>query len=160
MDYIKSFEAYVDDDFPHRQQTKQYNCGAASLRILLDFLKFPENITMDYIEEISGLNEVVGCTDVNMAQALKYLNLNNKRIVNKPLETSMDLLTESLLNEKKIILRTLTKGIKHWIIVYKYLPESKEFYCSDPWLGKLSYTTEELIGIWKPRNFDCFIITP
>ena len=154
--FFKRKDMKDDKTFPHRSQSKGYNCGPTSIRIIADFLKYPESITDEYIEKISGTNTQYGCTDVNMARGLNTLGIKNKRIVNDTEEVSMTNLKQSLKNGFNVVLRTLTKGIKHWIVVYKF--DKNLFYCSDPWLGKITYTYDQIVDIWKPRDFDAFII--
>ena len=157
MNYLlshKTFENYTD--FPNLRQTKEYNCGPTALLIILNFLKYPSNISESYLEDITGTNNISGCTDVNMKKGLDTLGVPYKRILNQPTEKSISDLTEALNNNYPVILRTLTKEIKHWIVVYGL--HNNIFYCSDPWLGKITYTLEQIIDIWKPRQFDAFIV--
>ncbi len=158
MKHIHLFEEYLDnmDDFPHIYQHKGYVCGTTSIKMILKYLKYPDNISLDYLEKITGTNDQVGCTDVFMAKGLDTLGVKYKRIVGLDKEKSFEELNASLLSNKKIILRTLTSGIKHWIVVYKY--DNGTYFCADPWQGKIRYTENDIISIWKPRNYDAFII--
>lgn len=53
-------------------------------------------------------------------------------------------------------MRTLTQGIKHWVVIYG--KTHNQFLVADPWLGKIKYNVEQIISIWKPRDFDGFIV--
>ncbi len=146
-------------NFPNRKQDKWYTCGPTSIRVILDYLKYPDSITTEYIEKVSGTNTEFGCTHENMKKGLDCLGVLHERVVNNTKEVSMNTLINALNKNQKIILRTLTKGVKHWIVVYHYNIDNNTFLCSDSWLGKITYTPQEIVNIWEPRDFDAFIIT-
>jgi len=148
---------FLEHSFPHIYQHKAYNCGPTSIRIVLNHLGFPKTIDLEYLEEITGTNDITGCTDVNMKKGLDELGIKYIRIVDLPKEESFKILDTELNNQNLIILRTLTKGIKHWIVVYNL--QNGIYKCSDPWLGKLQYSYDEINSIWEPRNYDAFIVS-
>ena len=150
-------QKFFEHNFPHTYQNKAYNCGPTSIRIVLDYLGYPQSLDLEYLEEISGTNDVWGCTDVNMKKGLDELGIKYYRIVDLSKEESFTILNNELINNNLIILRTLTKKIKHWIVVYKLIDDI--YYCSDPWLGKIKYSFDEINSIWEPRNYDAFIVS-
>ena len=55
------------------------------------------------------------------------------------------------------IVRTITHGIPHWIIVSNYT--DKDSWCIKcPSVGDFIYTTEELDKVWRQRNYELFEI--
>jgi GNAT superfamily N-acetyltransferase len=154
MKKLQSFESY-NPDFPHRFQSKGYTCGPTAMKILLDFIKYPE-VSVDYLEKVSGTDDVLGCTDVGMSKMLDHLGIKYDRIVDETEQNSFDKLDQHLKNDK-VILRTLTKGVKHWIVVYDKI--GNVYKCSDPWLGLISYDKDHINYIWAPRKYDAFLVT-
>ena len=73
---------------------------------------------------------------------------------------SFDLLKQVIENEHVPILRTITRGVPHWIIVkgFNFVYPDK-YTILDPWLGEIEYTEKELDDIWKPRQYQFFELT-
>lgn len=153
MKNLQSYESY-NPDFPHRFQTKGYTCGPTAMKILLDFINYPE-VSVDYLEKVSGTDGVLGCTDVGMSKMLDHLGIKYNRIVDGNTQDSFNKLDDHL-KKDKVILRTLTKGVKHWIVVYDKI--GNIYKCSDPWLGLISYNEDQINSIWSPRKYDAFLV--
>ena len=68
----------------------------------------------------------------------------------------MNLLNKTVEEGNVFIMRTLTKGVKHWIVIYG--KKDNVFLVADPWLGKIKYDTKQIINIWEPRDFDGFVV--
>ena len=133
----------------HLYQTDGYNCGATCIKMLTDHYSM-ESPSIEEIAKICETDETGAC-DLRMKKGLEHVGLQYEGG-----EGNIEQLKGDLSSGYKIILRTLTKGIKHWIVVYDYVDNM--FVCNDPWLGRIKYTGDELIKIWKPRNFYYFKI--
>lgn len=139
-------------------QTKWYNCGPTALFMILNALNI-KSYDIDSIEELSGTNDITGCTDENVRTFLSNLNdekITYKRIVDKSKVESFRFINNALYNGYFVLLRTFTHGIKHWVVLSEFNDDIYLTY--DPWLGVIEYTNEDIDQIWKERNYDCFII--
>jgi predicted double-glycine peptidase len=67
-----------------------------------------------------------------------------------------DLLKKVIDSDNIPIVRTITQGVPHWIIVNGY--DDKKYSILDPWLGQIEYTQEQLDRIWSPRQYQFFEI--
>jgi predicted double-glycine peptidase len=145
----------INDKFPHLPQTTGINCGPTSLKILLNYYRSSVSPTIDELTEIMETDYEFGTTDIRMKKGLVHCGLNHKQIVTDD-TNALPLLKNYVKNDRKILLRTLTRGVKHWVVVYDY--QNDKFLVSDPWLGKIKYNEEQIYSIWKPRNFDGFVV--
>lgn len=145
----------IKDTFPYLQQTTGINCGPTSLKILLNYYKELDRLSINELTDIMEVDMDFGTTDIRMKKGLDYCNLNYKQIVTNN-NDALNLLKNYLKNDRKILLRTLTQGIKHWVVVYDYKDDL--FWVADPWLGKIKYNEKQIYSIWEPRNFDGFIV--
>lgn len=139
----------------HSFQNAGHTCGPTCVKMVADFLGVDYG-NLDHIIELCGCNTTTGTIDTGIKKALDGLGIPNiqNKITNP--ELAMDFLNNILDKKDIFILRTLTKGIKHWIIVYG--KSGDNYLVADPWLGKIEYNYEEIMRIWKPRNFDGFAI--
>jgi predicted double-glycine peptidase len=140
---------------PHVYQPDGYSCGPTCLKMILESNHI-NKITIEDIKNIVGTNNIKGTTLEEMIVGLKHLNIDYEypKLPNE--EVAINYLNESLKQGNPIILRTLTMGVKHWVIVDGF--DGKTYTIKDPWLGNVEYNKVELINIWKPRNFDCLKI--
>ena len=145
----------LNDKFPHSKQTTGINCGPTSLKMLLNYYDVNINPPIDELTEIMEVDIEAGTTDVRMAKGLDYCEINHKQIKVDDNE-SLTFLKNYIKNDRKILLRTLTRGAKHWVVVYDYKDDL--FLVVDPWLGKIKYNEKQIYNIWKPRNFDGFVV--
>jgi len=141
------------DNF-HRFQENDYVCGTTCVQMVSDYLNIPYKDFQELIE-LCQTTSLSGTTDIGIKNALDKLNINYKQnILNK--DESIQMLNSELSKNNLFIMRTLTKGIKHWIIIYG--KEGNQYLVADPWLGLIKYSLRDLLNIWQPRNFDGFTI--
>lgn len=143
------------DDF-HSFQEQGHTCGPTCIKMVSDFL----NVKYDHFDQIidlCGCNTTTGTIDTGIKNALDNLGINNQQNkVTSDSESAMKFLDDLLEKGDIFIMRTLTRGIKHWIIVYG--KKDNNYFIADPWLGKINYNEKEIIKIWEPRDFDGFVI--
>jgi hypothetical protein len=139
----------------HLFQEKGHTCGPTCVEMVSKFLNVDYG-DVDDISELCGCNTTTGTIDVGMKNALSKLGISNKQNIHTSnTKEAMSYLNDIFKTGNKVfIMRTLTRGIKHWIIVYG--KKGNTFLVADPWLGKITYSTKEIVDIWKPRNFDGF----
>ncbi len=145
----------IKDKFPYLSQSTGINCGPTSLKMLLDYYKVSHNPSVNHLTEVMEVDHEAGTTDVRMKKGLVYTNMKHQQIKVSDGE-AINFLKNYIKNDRKVLLRTLTKGIKHWVVVYDYKDDL--FLVADPWLGKIKYNEKEIYSIWEPRNFDGFIV--
>lgn len=145
----------IKDTFPHTYQTTCLNCGATSLKILLMYYGSYSHLSIDELSDVMEIDAEFGTTDVRMKIGLNRVNLTYEQI--KVDDSNAILYLKNYIkNDRKVLLRTLINGIKHWVVVYDY--NDGMFSISDPAFGKYKYSESEVYDIWKPRNFDGFIV--
>jgi hypothetical protein len=149
MKYMQTFES-----FTHRFQEKGYTCGPTAVKMVLDWLGYAD-VSVDYLEKVSKTDDVVGCTDKSMSLMLDTLGVKYKRHVGDR-TSSWSALEHATAVDNKVVVRTLTRGIKHWIVVYG--KTNGKYEVADPWLGMIEYDSAQLELIWQPRDWDCFVI--
>jgi hypothetical protein len=138
----------------HSFQKAGHTCGPTCVKMVADFFGADYN-DIDEIIELCGCNTTTGTIDSGIKNALDSLGLRNERNPNMgDLEESMSFLNNLLDRNEIFVMRTLTKGVKHWIVVYG--KKGKNYLIADPWLGKIQYSEDQLIDIWYPRDFDGF----
>ena len=140
----------------HIYQNSPYNCGPTCVHMVADYLGVKHNGIKD-LEKLCNCTTTTGTIDTGIKNALENLGIRHEQNTkNVEPESAMQYLNDSLVDGNVFIMRTLTKGIKHWIIVYKY--DGERYYIADPWLGKITYSPQEIVDIWQPRNFDGFVV--
>lgn len=152
--YERDPESWMRESFTHRFQEKSYTCGPTAVKMVLDWLGYAD-VPVDYLERVSKTDDIVGCTDKSMSLMLDTLGVKYKRHVGEH-ATSWDALRSALRDGRKVVVRTLTRGIKHWIVVHG--ESNGVFEVADPWLGSIRYDSAQLEQIWQPREWDCFVI--
>lgn len=140
----------------HSFQMAGHTCGPTCIKMVADYLGVGYS-HIDEIIELCGCNTKTGTIDTGIKNALDSLGVKNQQnLFHKDDSSAMDFL-DSLLGDGDIfIMRTLTRGIKHWIIVYG--KRGNEYLIADPWLGKITYGAPEILQIWSPREFDGFVV--
>lgn len=132
-------------------------CGPACLKMAhssIFGLQDTTQITIEDIAEMCGTDWVVGTPPDRMESGLKSLNLEYVIHVNE--DNPFDGLQKIIDGHSIPILRTLTRGMPHWIIVASYVDDL--YNVLDPWLGRIQYTRQELTEIWEVRDFFYFEI--
>lgn len=158
----------------HYFQPTGNSCGPTCLYMALEYVlnqpnDLPFSIQSKYsiedIAEMCGTDWVVGTPPDKMEKGLKALNLNYIEYQSSP--RPYDLIFDVIRSENVAIIRTITRGIPHWIIVNEATMLIKEdkyefttFDVLDPWLGEIKYTKQELDDIWSPRKYQFFEIQP
>ena len=144
-----------ENKIEHLYQPDGISCGPTCIKMILNHIKSNE-ITIEDIKKIVGSDNIKGTTLDDMIVGLENLNIKYEHPKLSDEETAIKYLNNSIKSNNPIILRTLTKGIKHWVIVDDF--DGEYYSVKDPWLGKIQYNKEEIINIWKPRDFDCLKI--
>lgn len=131
------------------------SCGPTSLKMVSDYYGI-----ICSIEELTiamGTDNKTGTTDVKMKLGLEYLSLDYEQFSGGK-DISYNKLYTALKNGNMILLRTLVKGIKHWICCDGYSETKKTFNILDPWLGNYELDVNGIENIWSPREYDGFIV--
>ena len=153
---IQSMMGLINENrIEHLYQPDGISCGPTCLKMILNHIQ-TNDVTIEDIKKIVGTNNIKGTTLDDMIVGLENLNIKYEypKLENK--ETAIKYLNNSIKNNNPIILRTLTQGIKHWVIVDDF--DGEYYSVEDPWLGEIQYNEEEIIVIWEPRDFDCLKI--
>lgn len=153
-----SIENLSENEFGefHAFQKAGHTCGPTCVQMVADFFGAGYE-DIDEIIDLCGCNTKTGTVDTGIKNALDSLGIPNER---NPyigdLEMSMDYLNELLNDGNMFVMRTLTKGVKHWIVVYGKI--RGKYLVADPWLGKITYDRNQVLEIWRPRDFDGFMV--
>lgn len=139
----------------HRFQKTGYDCGPNCISMIASWLGKP--IVDDAIlNQWCETRPDCGTPDSGIKRALDRLCIRSRQ--NKSMEAgdAFRFLNNTLHGGRPFLLRTLTMGLKHWIVVYGQ--ENGRYLIADPWLGLITYSKEEIQAIWQPRDFDGFAI--
>lgn len=112
------------------------------------------NIMIEEIGEICDTDWIVGTPPERMVKGMGFMRL--RFIEFQCMPRPYELLKQTLDNNNFAILRTITKGIPHWIVVVGYT--DLEYIVFDPWLGPIQYTESELDSVWSPRKYQFYEI--
>lgn len=141
------------EDF-HSFQKAGHTCGPTCVKMVADFFGAGYQ-DIEEIIELCGCNTTTGTVDSGIKNALDSLGMRNERNPHLgDLEASMEYLNALLDRNEIFVMRTLTKGIKHWIVVHGRKGDA--YLVADPWLGKIKYGEDQIVDIWQPRDFDGF----
>ncbi len=150
--FLNQQKSLLTTPIPHLFQPDGLSCGPTCVKMVADYLNKEKNISIENISEFIKLDHLTGTTPDKLHLALQKMKVN----FSEPTEENRNLsylINKVIKNKKVAIVRTLTKGIKHWILVCGYNPETDMFVINDPWLGKINYTSEQLINVWSPRDY-------
>ena len=112
----------------------------------------------DKVKQLCELSPDTGTSHTGMAHALKALGIEHHRNPNIGQEQrSMDLLSHTLEQGNLFIMRTMTRGEKHWVVAYSM--QEHIYSIADPWLGLIQYKERGVLRIWRPRSYDGFVVT-
>ena len=139
----------------HIYQPDDISCGPTCLKMIFDHLNTGV-ITIEDIKKICGTNDIKGTTLEDMIVGLNHLGIKHEIPVLNNEKEAIAYLNKALSNNNPVILRTLTKEIKHWVIATEF--DGGYYEIKDPWLGEIKYNEQQLIKIWKPRDFHCLKI--
>lgn len=144
----------------HFYQPTGNTCGPTCLYMVHEYLKSdidrgvkPYPLIED-ISEMCGTDWIVGTPPDRMEAGMEKMDMEYVEYLGSP--RPYDLLREIIETNNIPVLRTITKGVPHWIIVEGFI--ANEFMINDPWLGEIIYTEKELDEIWKKRDYQFFEI--
>lgn len=129
-------------------------CGPTCLYMAYNALYGEEHTIME-IAELCTTDWVVGTPPDKMKLGMDSIGLSYKHHIttNNPFTH----LKQVLEKQNIPIIRTITDGIPHWIIVNGY--SNKNIWSVKcPFKGDLIYDTEELDLVWGLRNYEFFEI--
>lgn len=135
------------------KQPNGISCGPTCIKMVGEFI----GGLVDSIDEIClkcGTDSIVGTPPERMIKGLDSYNFNYE-IHSKNTEPFV-VLKHIIDSGNVAILRTITHGNPHWIVIHSY--EEDIFNVNDPWLGTLTYSETELKKIWEPRDYYFFEI--
>lgn len=140
----------------HYSQPTGNSCGPTCIMMAYEALPHnPKRKNHSILEicDICGTDWIVGTPPDRLEKGLDALNLNYTHHVGS--ENPFDLL-KSVIDKGNIpIVRTITKGMPHWIIVSGY---DNTYDIHDPWQGEITYTEKELNDIWVVRDYEFYEI--
>jgi GNAT superfamily N-acetyltransferase len=140
-------------DIPHIYQPDGYSCGPTCIKMVGDFLVGDVG-RIDDICKSCGTDMIVGTPPGRMKKGLDNLGI---RYIEHQKELEPIQSIKNAIDKGNVgVVRTITQGVPHWIVIIGYTEES--FEVNDPWLGPLRYTEEELDRIWRIRDFFYFEI--
>jgi hypothetical protein len=143
----------ISEQIKHIYQPTGHSCGPTCIKMVGDYL-CGDIGKIDDICSMCGTDWVVGTPPDKMKVGLDKLGISyvehQKEI--EPFHS----IKETVDRGNVAIVRTVTQGVPHWIVIDGYDDES--FNINDPWLGPKRYTEEELDSIWRIRDFFYFEI--
>lgn len=153
----------------HHYQPTGNSCGPTCLYMVMEYILNKENdlpfdveikYTIEDICKMCGTDWIVGTPPDRMDTGMKMLDMNYTEYIGSP--RPYELLRQVLDDGNIAILRTITGGIPHWIIISDWVDNTvlekidDYFYVLDPSLGMIEYNEVQLEKIWKPRNYQFF----
>lgn len=138
----------------HIRQPDGISCGPTCIKMVGDFFK-GEIASIEEICKSCGTDHITGTPPDRMRKGLDYFGISY--IEHMGDENPYQSLRETIDSGSVNMLRTLTHGVPHWIVVHSYNFDSPNiFYVNDPWLGQLEYDETQLEKIWKERDYFFF----
>lgn len=137
----------------HMYQPDGISCGPTCIKMAAEFYK-GEVDSIDEICKKCGTDNITGTPPERMRKGLDGMGIVYVEHSNEedPFQSIRAIIDRGSL----AIVRTLTKSVPHWIVIYSY--DDDMFFVNDPWLGQLQYNTNELNDIWKEREYFFFEI--
>lgn len=129
-------------------------CGPTCLFMAYNAL-FGEKLSILEIADLCTTDWLVGTPPDKMILGMNSIGLTY--IHHQAPEKPYTLLTEILDKQNIPIVRTITNGIPHWIIVSNHTNKGS-WHIKCPSIGDFIYTTEQLDNVWKQRNYELFEI--
>lgn len=150
----------------HYHQPTGNTCGPTCLYMVHVYLQndlpfiVDTKTTIQDIEHLCGTDWIVGTPPDRMEKGMNALQMKYVEYVNQ--SRPYDLLKLAIDAGNIPILRTITKGVPHWIIVPSYLVDEKNgeilYHILDPWQGEIKYSERQLDEVWKQRQYQFFEI--
>ena len=147
----------------HMYQPTGNTCGPTCLYMVKHFLaNYPNDLPFDIelrlkIDEIAnmcGTDWIVGTPPDRMIKGMKELKIPYVEHYKSP--RPYELLKKILDDGNIAIVRTITRGIPHWIIVHGY--EENKYNVADPASGPIVMSEKQLDIIWSLRQYQFFEI--
>lgn len=145
----------------HIYQPTGNACGPTCLKMIVDYFYSGINISVELISNMCGTDWEVGTPPDRMEIGMNTLNLKYVEYLKSP--RPYELLKKVIDDNNIPVLRTITKGVPHWIIINGYFLVYEDnqksilvFNVLDPWLGSITYTEFDLERIWKQREYQFF----
>lgn len=135
----------------HLRQPDGISCGPTCIKMVADFFK-GDIPSIQEICKMCGTDSITGTPPEKMRKGLDSLGIKYVEHIDD--ENPYQSLRDAIDRGSVTMLRTLTHGVPHWIVVHSY--ESDIFNVNDPWLGQLQYDEKQLEKIWKERNYFFF----
>lgn len=132
------------------EQPDPITCGNTALCMISNHYKL--QVSIYELKHIMDTTPEYGTTDIHMKRGLDYLNMDYLQFKENPFEQLHDCLNKGGF----VLLRCLVQDIKHWLVCSHI--EDGKYYILDSWLGESLYTYEELVDVWKPRDYDGFCV--
>lgn len=142
---LKYFESF-SKPLKHIYQPTGHSCGNTCIKMIYDALEPDNKVTIDELLIWCNTDWLIGTPPERMVLGFEKLGIEYVE------KYGFENLKESLKNDKNCIIRTITKNIPHWIVVDGYNKKENSFLILDPWLGVLSYNTQELDNVWSHRK--------
>ena len=141
-------------------QPNGISCGNTVLKMVANYLDVGNNISIEDLIDIMGTDTKTGTTDIKMKKGLDYLKIpyyqNTKEEIFLNDEFQSAWLNSCVENDKLFIMRTTTHGVFHWILIHSIIDNM--YQVLDPWLGNIEYNLEQILDIWRVRDYDGFIV--
>lgn len=147
----------------YKQQPTGNTCGPTCIYMALNYIiNKPNDLPFDVyiskpiqeIAEACGTDWVVGTPPERMVKGFEEYEMKYVEYVHSP--DPYSLLKHVIDSDNIPIVRTITQGVPHWIIVNGY--DKDKYNILDPWLGQIEYTQEQLDLIWSKRQYQFFEI--
>ena len=143
----------LNEDVKHIYQPTGNSCGPTCIKMVGDFIKGD----VGEIDEICiecGTDWVVGTPPDRMKIGLDKLGIKYIEHISEiePFQSLKNVIDKG----NKCIVRTITDGVPHWIVINSY--KGNIFNVNDPWKGPIRYNEKQLSAIWKVRDFFFFEI--
>jgi hypothetical protein len=145
----------------YKQQPTGNTCGPTCIYMVIRYaLNQPNDLpfdveisdTVETIAEACGTDWIVGTPPERMKKGLEAVRLKYIEYIDS--KRPFKLLKEVIESGNVPIIRTITQGVPHWIIVNGYLDDV--FDVLDPWLGVIKYDIKQLNNVWMPRDYQFF----
>lgn len=133
------------------RQPDGISCGPTCIKMVADFFRGDIPSIKD-ICKMCGTDSLTGTPPERMRKGLDGLGIQYIEHIDET--NPYQSLRDSLDNGSVAMLRTLTHGVPHWIVIHSY--DGEIFFVNDPWLGQIEYNQDQLEKIWKERNFFFF----
>ena len=148
----------------HFYQPTGNSCGPTCLYMVFNYIlnslndlpfDVENNVLIDDISNMCGTDWKVGTPPDRMEKGMKSLGIEYIEYQSSP--RPYELLRQVIDSGNIPIVRTITNGIPHWIIVKRYnFIHNDRFEILCPSQGEIRYDEKELDMVWKPRNYQFF----